>query len=198
MRKLIIAAALLGIAWVYFRFVVPMTLPNLEFPTEIIWKHTNVGFKGLEKQQFVEIVAIKNNKWRTEVSGRSRTLVEVFDGQKFATNYPGKNPRAPVDIEPTAGLRRILNAANHVKFAPVDSVGGSPCWRIRQDSEQMKSEIWIQCESRFFKKIVTKYADGTTNEDTYEIMPFRTFPNQVFDTQNLSPVLSRETSAAAK
>jgi len=196
-RKLIFLVLIGAVAYfAYTRYLAnPALSGSLQFPSRIAWRGTshNPAEAGKPAYDMVEVVAVDNNKWRTEaitISTDRRRFVAVFDGQHFVCSSPTATAE---QVDPTTGIRLLFKALPYAKYEGSESLNGRPAWRFSGATfGGGTGTTWIDQETRFVARVTATMPDGKTLDESYRVLPSDIEGNasRLFDTRSATSIFT--------
>jgi hypothetical protein len=164
-----------------------LTLPNEG--SWVIYRTTQYsgGFISAWRSVFI----LQGSIWRLELEKhRGPVTVAIYDGRKLYLSR--KADLKPEDLNRLVFYRQIYQAIQQqFVFNANEEVNGYSCWRfIGSGTQGTNSTLWVETKGHMIRKAFARLQSGESITEEFFDLPAEIMkPNNLFDPENLSPVL---------
>jgi len=164
-----------------------LTLPNEG--SWVIYRTTQYssGFISAWRSIFI----LQGPNWRLELEKhRGPVTVAIYDGQKLYLSR--KANLKPEDLNRLVFYSQVYQAIQQqFVFNADEEVNGYACWRfIGSGTQGTNSMLWVETNGHMVRKAFTRIESGESVTEEFFNLPAEIMkPNNLFDPEDLSPVL---------
>lgn len=161
----------------------------LQYPEKVAWIFSSITTQaGQSKTQSPQVFIADGDRWRIESRSRSgQSVVFVYDGDDLRSNRELKRKDADA-LDNRIHHKKAYKKLSMSNYKGTDYVGSRKCWHFVIKESDGNSDLWIDVETKFPRKISVQYNDGMNLVDTYDELSV-TFNESLFKGDNLEPRL---------
>lgn len=165
---------------------------QLTLPNEGSWAiYRTTQYPGGFISAWRSIFILQGSNWRLELEKhRGPVTVAIYDGQKLYLSR--KANLKPEDLNRLVFYSQVYQVIQQqFVFNANEEVNGYACWHfIGSGTQGTNSMLWVETKGHMIRKAFTRIESGESVTEEFFNLPAEIMkPNNLFDPENLSPVL---------